>query len=295
MVVSLIGAFASAIFFGVAAVMEAIAARSIAAADGLDPRLLVRLIGQWRFLVAILLDLLGFLAELAALRSLPLFLVQAAVASYLAVTAIVAGWIMRIRLGPREWLGIAAVCGGLALLGATAATEAPARVSLTFRLVLLVCTVATGLVAIPVARLREPAKSVGLGLLAGLGFGFVGLGARVLTSLRPDRLLADPATYVIAGGGALAYLLYVTALQRGSVTTTTAALVVTETIVPAAIGIALLGDRTRPGLVPLAAVGFAIAIGGAISLARFAEPGGDEPEPDLPDEMVDLERKVRNP
>src|SRR6266496_1966482 len=114
----------AAVFFGVATVMQAAAAR---AADtgvaGVDPRLLVRLLGQWRFLAGIGLDLVGFLAELAALRNLPLFVVQAAVASSLAVTAVAATAMVGAVLSGREWAAVAAVCAGLALLGLSAGTE----------------------------------------------------------------------------------------------------------------------------------------------------------------------------
>src|SRR5439155_32825 len=44
-----------------------------------------------------------------------------------------------------------------------------------------------------------------------------------------------------------------------------------------AVGIVALGDRTRPGLEPLAVAGFALAVAGALALARFGE-GGALPE-----------------
>jgi hypothetical protein len=50
-------------------------------------------------------------------------------------------------------------------------------------------------------------------------------------------------------------------------------MVIGETIGPAAVGVAALGDRTREGLAPLAVAGFALAVLGALALARFGEPG----------------------
>ena len=69
-----------------------------------------------------------------------------------------------------------------------------------------------------------------------------------------------------------ALLLFGTALQRGSVTTASAVMFVVETVVPAAVGLALLGDRTRPGFAPVAAAGFALTLACAVLLARFADP-----------------------
>lgn len=66
-------------------------------------------------------------------------------------------------------------------------------------------------------------------------------------------------------------MLLTTALQRGSVTTATAGLVIGETLGPAAVGVVWLGDRTRDGLEWLAVLGFLVAVAGALALARFGE------------------------
>jgi drug/metabolite transporter (DMT)-like permease len=279
-VLSLLGAVAAAGCFGTASVLQAVAARSAPAGDGVDPRLLVRLLRQWPFLLGTCMDVLGFLAELTALRSLPLFVVQATVAANLAVTAVVAVRVLRVRLTGREWTAVAAVCAGLAMLGLSAGHENPALVSLRLKLVLLGCVVLIGLGGALAGRLRGEARSVALGLAAGLGFGFVAVGSRVVRSLNPLDLLRDPATYVVAVGGLVAFLFFATALQRGSVTTTTATVVVAETLMPAVLGVVLLRDGTRHGFVWVAAVGFALAVAGALVLARFGEPAAEpEPEP----------------
>jgi drug/metabolite transporter (DMT)-like permease len=269
---SLLGAIAAAVCFGVASVLQAVAARSAPAGSGVDPRLLVRMARQGPFVLGTCLDLLGFVAELAALRSLPLFVVQAAVAANLAVTAVVAVRVLRVRLAGREWLAVAAVCAGLAMLGLSSGREDPAGVGLRFRFVLLGCVAVIGVAGVAAGRLRGQARSAMLGLVAGLGFGFVAIGARVVTGLSPLGLLRDPAAYVIAAGGVVAFLFFATALQRGSVTTTTAAVVVAETVMPAVVGVVLLGDRTRHGLGWLAVAGFLLAVAGALALARFGEP-----------------------
>jgi drug/metabolite transporter (DMT)-like permease len=277
LLLSLLGAFAAAVCFGVASVLQAIAARSTAVAAGVDPRLLVRLLRQWPFVLGTGLDILGFMAELAALRSLPLFVVQAAVAANLAVTAVVAVRVLHIRLSGQEWTAVAAVCVGLAMLGLSAGHEHPATVSLHFKLVLLGCIAVIAAAGVLAGRLRGRARSVALGLAAGLGFGFVAVGSRVVKSLDPLDLLRDPATYVVAAGGLVAFLFFATALQRGSVTMTTGTVVVAETLMPAIVGVLLLDDRTRAGFLWVAVAGFALAVAGALALARFGEPSA-EPE-----------------
>lgn len=60
-------------------------------------------------------------------------------------------------------------------------------------------------------------------------------------------------------------------LRRGRVRTVTAMMVVGETVAPAALGIALLGDTVRHDSAPLLAIGFVLALAGTLTLARFGE------------------------
>ncbi|HEX9358208.1 MAG TPA: hypothetical protein VF933_30880, partial [Streptosporangiaceae bacterium] len=74
-------------------------------------------------------------------------------------------------------------------------------------------------------------------------------------------------------GGVVSFMLYAAALDNGSVTVATAAVVLAETAPPALIGILFLGDRTRPGLALVAVVAFVLAVTCAVLLARFGEAG----------------------
>jgi drug/metabolite transporter (DMT)-like permease len=65
---------------------------------------------------------------------------------------------------------------------------------------------------------------------------------------------------------------YAGALQRAGVTVVTAVTLAVETLVPAVVGYAFLGDRARPGFLPVAALGLLLALGGAVALGRHAEP-----------------------
>jgi hypothetical protein len=94
----------------------------------------------------------------------------------------------------------------------------------------------------------------------------------VLTGLSPSHLFHDPATYALAGAGAVAFLCYATALQHGAVTSTTAAVILGETLLPAIVGIIAFGDHTRTGAAPIAAVGFGLALAGAVALSSLVEP-----------------------
>jgi drug/metabolite transporter (DMT)-like permease len=269
---ALLAALASALCYGFATVLQALGARATPYRRDIDVRLLVRVLRQGPFVAGMALDLAGFLCQFWALRYLPLFLVQAAQAGNLAVTAVVAVPVLQVRLAARQASAVVAACAGLALLALSAGEQHPAPAGPRLRFGLLACVGLLAIAGFAAGRAAAPVRSVALGLVAGLGFGTVAVAVRTLTSLAPAHLLRDPSAYALAAGGVLAFLFYATGLQRGSVTAVAAAVVVAETAVPAAIGVLALGDGTRPGLVPLAVAGFGLSVAGAMALARFAEP-----------------------
>ncbi|MEV8610657.1 DMT family transporter [Amycolatopsis sp. NPDC051373] len=272
MVWGLLCALLSAVAYGVASVMQAVAAKATPdAGAGVDPRLLLRVLRQWKYVAGLGLDVLGFVAQIAALHVLPLFVVQATQAASLAVTA-VAARVFGVRLGAREWAAVVVVCAGLALLGSSAQSEGSDQVGLGFRLALAGAVVVLGLAGIAAGKAGRRVRTPALGLVAGLCFGLVAVAGRIIPSLAPLDLLTDPALYLVAVSGGMAMLFYATALQRGSVTTSTAMMVLGETVLPSLIGVVLLGDRTRPGFVIVAVTGFVLAVTAALALARFGEP-----------------------
>jgi drug/metabolite transporter (DMT)-like permease len=258
--------------FGAASVLQAVASQAtVRGSRAVDPWLLVRVLRQWRFVAGVGLDVLGALAQLIALRMLPLFVVQAALAASLAVTAILARLLGTV-LGPRQWAAVGAVCLGLALVATSAKAQGSAPVGTGFRIGLLVAVALLAVLGAAMARLPAAQRAPALGLLAGLGFGVTAMAGRVITGFAPRDLLTDPASYAIISAGLLAMLFLASALQQGRVTTTTALMVLGETVIPALVGVLALGDQTRPGFTAVAITGFLIAVLAALTLARFGEP-----------------------
>ncbi|KOG15312.1 membrane protein, partial [Streptomyces viridochromogenes] len=118
-------ALGAAVCFGTATVLQAVAARAASAQGGRggEAGVLLRALRQWRYLAGLALDGLGFVLQVAALRSLPIYAVSAALASSLAVTAVVAARLLRVRLRRSEWAAVAVVCAGLAMLGLASGAE----------------------------------------------------------------------------------------------------------------------------------------------------------------------------
>lgn len=269
----MICAFASAICYGTASVLQAVAARAAepGTGGGVDVALLWRAVRQWRYLAGLCLDGLGFVLQVVALRTLPVYVVGAALAASLAVTAVVASRVLRVRLSRVEWTAVGVVCAGLAMLALASGREGHRAGPAGLDWALLGVVGGILLLGAAAGRLPERPRALVLGLGAGFGFGVVEVAVRLVDGVD----LTDPALYALLTGGGTAFLLLTSALQRGSVTTATAGMVLGETIGPAVVGVAWLGDTTHPGLGRLAVTGFAVAVVGSLILARF----GEAPDP----------------
>jgi drug/metabolite transporter (DMT)-like permease len=279
--VSLSAAVVAALCYGVAAVMQAMAARAASrrsarsagssALGNVDPGLVFRMLHQWCFIASLALDLVGFVAQLVALRRLPLFAVQAMIAANLAVIAVVASWLIHLELSWREWLAVVGVVVGVGMLGSSAGQQVVTGVSAEFKLALILAMAGIALIGVASSRLPSAARTPVLGAVAGLGYGVLAVAARVLSGFSVHDLIRDPAAYALAAAGVVSFMLYATALEDGSVTVATAAVVLAETVPPAVVGVMFLGDHTQPGLGGVAVFGFSLAVFCAVALARFGE------------------------
>lgn len=262
-------AISAAVAFGGAAVLQAVAARRERGGAGIDPRLLLRLLRHRAFVAALALNLLGFALHVAALRTLPLFLTQAIIASSVVVTAVVGAHVFAVTPRPPEYAAVLAVCVGLALLTATASHGSAKTPDPAVGGALLPVTGMVAVAGVLAARLPGPFGASVLGLVSGLGFAVVAVAGRVLPDLSPAALVTQPATYALLAAGAVAFLLYAVALQRAAVMTATSSLVLAQTVAPALVGVLALGDQVRPGGAALAVAGIVLAVSGAAALARF--------------------------
>ncbi|MFD2762905.1 hypothetical protein [Micromonospora eburnea] len=254
-----------------AATLQSIGARQIAATEHLDPRLLWRLLRNGPYAAGLALDGASSGLSFAALRTVPLFAVQAVGAANLSIVAVLAMLVLRVRLVMQDAVAIGGVIAGLVLLVISTVGGPPSEVPRTAGWWLLGAVIALAVGAyLGSPRMRSPALP---GLLAGLSFGSAALGARLLGRVGAvGDLLTSPITYALVIAGLNGLLLYATALQRGSVTIASASAIVGQTVAPAMVGWLLLGDRVRPGFAPVAVLGFVLAVTAAVALARHAQP-----------------------
>src|SRR2546430_1980394 len=120
---------------------------------------------------------------------------------------------------------------------------------------LIVAGAGLAVLGLAAAKLNEPYRTTALGLTAGFGFGILSIAARVLTGFSPLELARDPAAYAVAAAGIISFMFYATALESGSVTVATAAVLLAETIPPDVIAVIILADQAHPGLCNVASYG----------------------------------------
>jgi hypothetical protein len=91
----LLAAFGCSMCNGTAAVLQKISADKEKNVQSLDTGFLLRLAQDKPYIVGVLLDILGWLFTLYAVQNLPLFLVEAVIASNIIVTAFLERFIGR--------------------------------------------------------------------------------------------------------------------------------------------------------------------------------------------------------
>ena len=236
MILSFASALAAAFAFGVASLLQEDGARRSPERRDVGLRLLAQFLRQPAFVAGTGLDAAGFVLTFVALRHLPLFAVEAAVSSAVAVTAV--GSARRgQRLSRAGRRAVAAVVLGLALIGSSALPEGPPTLAGAGRLALL-----GGVLALAAAgfaagrRIQGDLAAPALGGLAGLAFALFGVASRVLPHA---PFVQDPVAWAALAYIALGLLLYGAALQRGPVTAVMASTTVVETVFPALVGLAL--------------------------------------------------------
>jgi hypothetical protein len=259
--------------YGVANLLQSIAAANTISSDNLDPKLLMRLARHRTYVPGVACQTLGFILAFLARRDLPLFLVQSSVAAGLGVTAILGVLVLKWRLPKAEIALLVLLCGGLSALVISAEPH-PSRPLGIGGLIGLVVTL--GLLAVGglfAAKLRGVPGSVALGALAGIAFGAAAVASRPLANINSwDKFFTDPLLLLLITHSLVGQLLLGLAMQRGSTTAAVAAMDAAAAVPAAIVGLLFLGDKIFDGREWLAGLGFLVTLGTVIGLTFFAEP-----------------------
>jgi drug/metabolite transporter (DMT)-like permease len=267
-VIAYVAALISAVCYGLGSVLQSIAAKKVEEGEGgISLKDLSQIAKQLPYAAGILLDGLGWLFSLVALFRLPLFVVQAVVAASVGFVVLFSALFEKVVPTRRQVLFLVGLAVGLLGLAASGAPESARSAPGWFGPTMWVALFAFATAGFVLAKRTSGSGSASaLGAIAGLSFGGTALCARSLSSGVDLHLLLEPAAWAMALFGALGMVLFATALQRGSVTVTTAWLFTAETIAPAIVGMVALGDRSRPGMGLIALVSFLVTVAAAVGL-----------------------------
>ena len=242
-VVGLAAGLAAALLFGLAAVAQAHAVRRFDTAPDSLVGFVLRSVRDPGSLGVVAAYLTGFLLHAVAIWLLPLYLAQAAIAMSLPVTAVTSTLLLHERLTPAHWSAIAAVTVGLVLLCVGSGEVGSIVVDAGFAVAIWV-----GVAVLALAGRRGSRLGGGvLGALAGLGYAGSAIAVRGVGT--PVDAAVAACAAAVGVYGLLAFWLYSLALDRAPVSTATAPLIVGQTFVPGLVGVLLLGDGVRAGVV----------------------------------------------
>ena len=254
--------------FGSASLLQANGARRPAEHVG-GLRLFGQLMSNWQYVLGSALDVGAVFLIGYALIELPLFLVQAAASSSLAVTVLGSALLYPHERQRGVWRPVLAVVAGLTLVGSSAASGASKSLP-NLGLVILGLCVPLLVVAGVVLSRTSLAPHVRDAVLAGSAYAGLGISLRSLHA-RPTFVgsVTQTAAFLAAAYLAVALFFFGRALRGGTVTEAMAIVVSSDTIAPALVGVLLLGDRTRPGWGSAAIFGLLATIAGVLWLIRL--------------------------
>jgi drug/metabolite transporter (DMT)-like permease len=270
-------AFVSALVTNAAYSLEHDAA---AALPPLSPRRPFRsakfLIGDRRWLTAFAAETAGWLMYVAALRLAPLSLVQAVMASGVAVLAFATARGHPSRLARREQVAVVLAVAGLVLLALSLVGTAESDQHPGVAGVIIWLAACGGGAALLIAVPTRFGRAASLGLAAGLLFAdgdvsakLVGYGGLWLVALAPLIVAYATGTSVLQS-----------AYQRGDALTAAGTATMVTNAVPIAAGFVLFGETLPHGMrAVLQVAAFACLVASAVALGHQQKPRAGESAP----------------
>ncbi|WP_310962917.1 hypothetical protein [Nocardioides terrisoli] len=269
MSLGLAAAIVAALLYGAPAALQAHASRRLPEGPWLR-MLRAGLADRLMYVVAGLYGL-GALAQYVSIQQLPLYLAQAAVAGSLIFTALASAWYLHEWPSAPEWTALSVVCIGLGLLALGAGGVGGHRADHGLLPAMYAGGVAIAVLGVLARKLSGTVGSAVLGTLGGTAYAGVPIGARVLVApyLRWQTIAVLGAISIF---GILGFVLYSLALQRGVVNASTAPMILTQTTLPAVIGVALFHDGIRAGWGWIVVLGLALSMTGTVAVSVVAPP-----------------------
>jgi drug/metabolite transporter (DMT)-like permease len=257
----LVVALAAAACYEGGYVLQALEAREAPAHEAMRPSLLRRLAGRPRWLGGTALALVGAALQVWALTLAPVTVVQPVLALGLVALLALAHFVLGERVGPREWLAVALVVGGVTAVGTGAPPRSGAVQSDAALVALLV--VLGVLAAAPYVRRRAGSALAG----AAAGDALAAIALKLVADAAADGRwpLAAAWAALAALAGSAALTAEMSALQAVAASRVAPVVVAAQVVVPAAAGALVFGEHLSA--TPL---GGAVVVGGIAATALGA-------------------------
>ncbi|MGV8846427.1 hypothetical protein [Tessaracoccus sp.] len=262
---SLAAAVVASLAMGVAAILQAVAARR---AEG------VSILKHPLYVAGLILDVAGWGLSVVAMRHLPLLAVQTILAASLAVTVVLGALLLRLKPDRAVWIAVLGVCLACGVVVAAAQPGPPGPAPPGFS-----SAMAGGLVLLAVGAVfvfRRP-RTAGCAVLAGVGYSGAAVAARAVHGAPVDVLLTEPLVWLIGGFAVVGAVMFARALETrdDAVNEASAWLWVIEIAVPSLVGVFVLGDQIRPGWTLPAVVAVGAAIAATMRISASTQLRGD--------------------
>ncbi|MEV0918682.1 DMT family transporter [Streptomyces sp. NPDC049967] len=285
--ISVLFAVLTALSNGSASVLQRRAALDVPDRESMRMSLIGHLLRQKVWLAGIALVIVAAVCQAVALATGPIAVVQPIFVIELPATLLLAGFVMRVRVPRRVWLGAAAVTFGLALGMASAA---PGGGSETVHGAAWVpALILTGLfeaALIAGARAtRGNSRAALLGLAAACGYALTAALMKDAMARLSDGdgvvvLFESWQLYATAAAGVGALFLLQNALQAGTLVAVQPCLTLGDALISVLYGVTLFGEELHTGwwLLP-ELLALALITAGCVELARSPLAAGNPTSP----------------
>ena len=273
--VSVLFALLTALFNGVASVLQRMAAATAPASHALHLSLFSYLVRRKVWLAGIAMVILAAVCQAVALGTGPVALVQPIFIIELPFTLLVASRLNKRRLPRTTWWAVGLVTVSLgAGLAAAAPSGGSDQASTKVWITALVVTAVFEAVVITVGvRTRGNARAAALGLAAACGYALTATLMKSAVAVLPRGAGAFFSTwqlYATAAAGVGALFLLQNGLQAGTLVAVQPPLTLGDALISASYGVTVYGENVQTGgwlLVAEIAAVFAVALG-CIQLSR---------------------------
>jgi drug/metabolite transporter (DMT)-like permease len=244
-----------------AAILQKVSSDKVGAIKSYNVSVMLRLFRQLPYAAGIVLDLLAGIFTLIAVNRLPLFIVQAIIASCVVLTAFLEQLLLKRKLGRQIYSAAAVALVGLGCLALASHSEKTASVGVPVKDSIVAAPVLLLAVGAIVLKVKSRLSTFVLAGLSGAAFGGVSIIGRLLVYPNPLWMVAKNSLFLaLLVYGALGVFFFTTALQRTLATVVNGVMTSAQTLIPLLVGIIFLGDTARNGLWALVWIGCLLVV-----------------------------------